>query len=42
MSDAEVKIAPAQGSAAPRTATQREFAGRSFPSAINAVRDFLP
>ncbi len=39
LSDAEVQIAPAQGSqspAAPRTATQRALDARSCPSAINS------
>ena len=32
----EAPIAPAQGPAATRSATQREFAGSSFPSAITS------
>ena len=38
----EVPIAPAQGPAASRPATQREFEASAFPSAITAARDFLP
>ena len=36
--DAEAQIAPAHGSAAPRSATQRAFAASSFPSAITCPR----
>ena len=37
----EAPIAPAQGPAASRAATQREFEASAFPSAITAARDFL-
>ena len=36
LSDARVQILSAQTPAAPRTAKRREFAGRSFPSAITS------
>ena len=41
LSDAERGALGSQPPAAPRTAKRREFAGRSFPCAITAARDFL-
>jgi hypothetical protein len=41
LSDAERGALGSQPPAAPRTSTQREFAGRSFPSAIRRRSDSL-